>query len=799
MTSPMEYSPRKSGKKNAQNLSGLGWIPDYPDLRDYSLNNENDIKNKLRFKTEERTGDVERLAQEVLKLLYNLVPQISTVTNGEKKSFNKATIDALKNKILGNIIFADVKAYKILRLKDENNPAQMGNHLMPNDAIEYDRLFIKQITELKRYIYIILSQRQELSKYDIFNSSNSSLEWMLKEVYDKDTELIIRNYQSQANITKDGIVGIETYINFLNEDFDKLGHNQQSGNQFLERFKFFSISAFLSNTAFKKILDLLLQDISTNNNTKQISSSSKFDIGSLTILKDNSNKLSNILSSNDLIFVYKYFSQDDFKIKEDDVIDILKNSFVIEPIISVIIKFMSPLAKNRSLTFDELLEKCLNNFKNIAKSINSDNIIADDQQVNHNIQLGYSQQELVKSAIFKVISLIKKDIKSIKSIIELFSHQNDLTKNRYVNTIYLYLLVLEYLHQFSIVKDITEDIDIDRPNIFDKEEVFEINIETLRLNNYADSINNTKSDPKAEKLKRFPHLDLHIPIISGTLLQELEKCQQNPSINQHLFFMLPSVVDLTFWFPPVRDQGSLNSCTAFAAISLLEYFEKRNFGKSLDASPLFLYNVVRKKMNIQGDVGASIRETMKAMALFGVPPEESWAYEEDKVDVEPPPYCYAYAQNYKTLKYFFLDYAGIAKESLLFQIKAVLAAGFPCIFGFTIYTSAYERINYRKGYIPYPDPNIDKVVGGHTAVVVGYDDYQFMRCAERTRYSQGAFLVRNSWGTKWGINGYGWLPYDYVLAGLTAGWWSLLKADWFDESNFGPAAMGGEGRKETPP
>ncbi|WP_199322772.1 MULTISPECIES: C1 family peptidase [Calothrix] len=259
-----------------------------------------------------------------------------------------------------------------------------------------------------------------------------------------------------------------------------------------------------------------------------------------------------------------------------------------------------------------------------------------------------------------------------------------------------------------------------------------------------------------------------------------------------LFFYLPAVIDLSFWFSPVRDQGSLKSCTAFAAIALLEYFQNRNFGKSTDASPLFLYKAARNKMNLEGDLGVSIRETMKVLALFGVPPEQSWPYEEDKVNEEPPPYCYAYAQNYKTLKYFLLDYAGITTESLLFQIKAVLAAGFPCIFGLTLYSSAYEETNSKTGHIPYPDPDKDKVVGGHTAVVVGYDDFKFIRCADRKHYSKGAFLIRNSWGTEWGVNGYGWLPYDYVLAGLTSAWWSLLKAEWFDESNFGSARTGGE-------
>ncbi|MBD2199450.1 C1 family peptidase [Calothrix anomala FACHB-343] len=325
--------------------------------------------------------------------------------------------------------------------------------------------------------------------------------------------------------------------------------------------------------------------------------------------------------------------------------------------------------------------------------------------------------------------------------------------------------------------------------MFDNQEVFKIE----QFLGYDNNIEQSKETETNKPKDLFTSLNLHIPIIiNNSYLNNSRTLNKEEESLETLFFYLPAVIDLSFWFSPVRDQGSLKSCTAFAAIALLEYFQNRNFGKSTDASPLFLYKAARNKMNLEGDLGVSIRETMKVLALFGVPPEQSWPYEEDKVNEEPPPYCYAYAQNYKTLKYFLLDYAGITTESLLFQIKAVLAAGFPCIFGLTLYSSAYEETNSKTGHIPYPDPDKDKVVGGHTAVVVGYDDFKFIRCADRKHYSKGAFLIRNSWGTEWGVNGYGWLPYDYVLAGLTSAWWSLLKAEWFDESNFGSARTGGE-------
>ena len=56
---------------------------------------------------------------------------------------------------------------------------------------------------------------------------------------------------------------------------------------------------------------------------------------------------------------------------------------------------------------------------------------------------------------------------------------------------------------------------------------------------------------------------------------------------------LPPSVDLKAWCSSVENQGALGSCTAHAGIGLVEYFERRAFGKHIDASRLFLYKVTR--------------------------------------------------------------------------------------------------------------------------------------------------------------------------------------------------------------
>ena len=107
---------------------------------------------------------------------------------------------------------------------------------------------------------------------------------------------------------------------------------------------------------------------------------------------------------------------------------------------------------------------------------------------------------------------------------------------------------------------------------------------------------------------------------------------------------LPPSVDLKAWCSPIEDQGSLGSCTANAGVGIVEYFERRAFGKHIDASRLFLYKATRNVLHWTGDTGAFLRSTMGALVLFGVPPEEYWTYVVADFDKEPSAFCYAFAR-----------------------------------------------------------------------------------------------------------------------------------------------------------
>lgn len=245
---------------------------------------------------------------------------------------------------------------------------------------------------------------------------------------------------------------------------------------------------------------------------------------------------------------------------------------------------------------------------------------------------------------------------------------------------------------------------------------------------------------------------------------------------------LPSVVDLRPWCSPIENQGALGSCTANAGVGIVEYFERRAYGKHIDASRLFLYKTTRNMLHWTGDTGAFLRSTMGALVLFGVPPEEYWQYVVADFDKEPPAFCYAFAQNYQALRYYRLDPPTTPGDVVLARVKANLSAGLPTMFGFTVYNS-YTQAN-TTGKIPYPTAG-ERIVGGHAIVAVGYDDNMKIKNTNAGAVeTTGALLIRNSWGGGWGAAGYGWLPYEYVLKRLATDWWSLLSNEWVDTGNF---------------
>jgi len=206
---------------------------------------------------------------------------------------------------------------------------------------------------------------------------------------------------------------------------------------------------------------------------------------------------------------------------------------------------------------------------------------------------------------------------------------------------------------------------------------------------------------------------------------------------------LSKIINLRNDCPDVYNQGVLGSCTANALAFLFEYDEIiKNKNREFKPSRLFIYYNERKIENtIEYDAGASIRDGIKIIHKIGVCDENLWEYDIDKFKDKPPVLCYTQAKKYKSVKYYKL-------KQNIYDLKACLQEGFPFIVGISIYESFESENSATTGIIKIPNNN-EKLLGGHAVAVVGFDDNY-------------GFLVRNSWGTEWGIEGHCFIPYEYI-------------------------------------
>ena len=228
-----------------------------------------------------------------------------------------------------------------------------------------------------------------------------------------------------------------------------------------------------------------------------------------------------------------------------------------------------------------------------------------------------------------------------------------------------------------------------------------------------------------------------------------KEIEQAPKLSEIIKFRkaLPPTYDLRNvnggdFTAPVGNQGTEGACTGFGAYGMKGSGERLSETFQEDVSQRMIYNDARNRGGLLNSEGAYMIDVMKALVEDGVCRSHYWPYEANHDNSWPPPNGDALIDGLNWRVDWFVDCAKEADpveaiKQALYQLGAV-NIGSP-------WMKSWELP--WNGQCPVP-PDDDEVLGGHSWVIIGWDDLK------------GVFYARNSWGTIWGNRGDFEFPYE---------------------------------------
>ena len=256
---------------------------------------------------------------------------------------------------------------------------------------------------------------------------------------------------------------------------------------------------------------------------------------------------------------------------------------------------------------------------------------------------------------------------------------------------------------------------------------------------------------------------------SGTGVLETGAVLMNSAV------ILPGNVDnsTNIWFPPIGNQGSLNSCVAWAsvyysttyAVARANHWNVTSGSTNQLFSPRFIYNLINGGV----DNGTWISRAYSTLEDHGAPFLSDLPYTGDYKSVPQTAALWREALHYRMGAQGAI--AGIDTPGGLQNLKTMLANGCIVNMSLDIYAWHFTTLKYNpcpgadNAHVGWPvvDYAANNNPSGHCMTVVGYDDNAWCDINGNGVIDPGeigALKVCNSWGTTWKQQGFAYVSYD---------------------------------------
>jgi hypothetical protein len=216
---------------------------------------------------------------------------------------------------------------------------------------------------------------------------------------------------------------------------------------------------------------------------------------------------------------------------------------------------------------------------------------------------------------------------------------------------------------------------------------------------------------------------------------------------------VPPSKDLRAAWWSVADQGSTGSCVGWAtADSVIRWHLVRagRIGRTEKLSPRYLWMAAKEtdQFNSRPTTfveaeGTSLKSALDVARKYGIVKDRLVPFASARLYPGDAKTLYAVAAQLKILAYFNLG-------DNLTNWRTWLATKGPILTRLDV-DSTWQAATETKGVLD--DYDEDSGMGGHAVAIVGYDP--------------GRFIVRNSWGARWGDGGFAYASLAYAQAAFT--------------------------------